>query len=758
MVAAGCVGLIAIGLAGLVLLERMVEGRFSGQLFALPSRIYSRPLRLAPGMEIERTALIERLRERGYQPAPGPQIGPGEYAAGRRTLEIGRRGFLAQPEERLLLRLADDGEILRISDRQGFQLREALIEPEMIAEIHGSRRERRKLISLDEAPQHLIDAVIQIEDRHFFEHSGLDFRRIGGALVANLRAGRIVQGGSTIAQQLVKNLFLSPDRTLARKSQEAIMALILESRHDKREILEAYLNAIYLGQSGSVAIHGVGAGARHYFGKEIWELSVAEAALLAGMIAAPARYSPFQNREASLARRNLVLGLLHEREILSEARYLSALAEELQLVAPRSSDSLAPYFVDHLRRTLPEPLDDEALQRRGLAIISTLDPVLQRLANRAITRGLQRIERDYAGFARPESPLQAALVAFDPESGEIVALVGGRDYAESQFNRATQARRQPGSVFKPVVALAALSRENEERPRFTLASWLEDAELVVESEDEDEAWRPVNFDGQFRGRVTVREAIERSLNVPMARLGLAVGPERVVATARRMGIESTLRPVPSLALGSFEVSLLEMSRAYGVLAAGGRSSQPRAYSEIRDAQGEVIDRTSPRTEEKFSKAETYLVTSALIGAVEEGTGRSLGRLGLKAQIAGKTGTTNGFRDAWFIGYTPRLVAGVWVGFDDGASLGLPASVIALPIFGDFMQAALHTAPPARFDPPLGVAVARVNRESGLRAGPGCSGEREVFLAGTAPDGLCVGPAWKTAMRGLRWLRRVLGEP
>jgi penicillin-binding protein 1B len=598
-----------------------------------------------------------------------------------------------------------------------------------------------------------------MEDRNFYRHQGLDLWRIGGATVANVRAGRIVQGGSTITQQLVKNLFLTPERTLWRKLREAAMALIIEVHREKREILEAYLNEIYLGQRGSVAIHGVAAGARHYFDKSVAELSLAESALLAGMIAAPGRFSPFSDLEAATSRRNLVLGVLHARDEISDGQYQLALTEPLYVVHGRDDPTPAPYFVDWVARQLPEGLDAERLEREGFAVHSTLDADLQRAANDAVQSGLARLEADFPSLvreeAREEAPLQAALIALDPRDGSVLALVGGREWGASQFNRATQARRQPGSVFKPVVALAALGARDGEAPGFTLASPLLDEPLSVETIEG--TWEPSNFDGEFRGRVSVRETLERSLNVPTARLGLAIGPERVAETGARLGIESPLRPVPSLALGSSEVTLLEMTRAYSVLASGGQLPRIRGWATVRAADGSVMALSEPNATPVFDAAETWLVTSALLGAVDHGTGAGLAGFDLPVPVAGKTGTTNGFRDAWFIGYTPELVTGVWVGFDDASGLGIPASAAALPIFGRFMESAVPVTSSGRFTRPPQVELVRVNHELGMRAGVGCSGESEEFLPGTAPEGVCSNAGWNQARRGFRWLRERLRD-
>lgn len=733
-------------------LWREVESRFRGDLFDVPARIYGRPFRLERGMDVAATGVVGRLERLGYRRTEAADVGRGEVRVESRRLvfvpHAGRR------EERddgaVVLRLDRDGRIrdLFLGDRRpvgGVELA-----PELIGELYGARHERRRLVTLDDVPPHLVSAILTIEDQRFEDHFGLDVHRILGALVANLRAGRIVQGGSTITQQLVKNLYLSPERTLARKLREALMAVLLELGHSKREILEAYLNEVYLGQHGTVSIHGFGEASRHYFGKGIADLDLGEAALLAGMIRAPGRYSPFASPDSARERRDQVLEILREEGLIGADDAERAAARPLELRAPASDDRTAPHFTAWLQTELAHEYGEDALHTAGLQVHSTLDPHLQHAANRAVARGLARLERAHPALRREEAPLQAALIALEPHRGDVLALVGGRDYASSQFNRATQAHRQPGSVFKPVVALAALSRR-EDGVAMTLAHHVEDEPLSVDTPEGQ--WSPANFDDEFRGRVTLREAVERSLNVPMARVGLEVGPERIVETARRLGIESRLAPVPSLALGSFEMTLLEITRAYAVLASGGELPGVRIYRMLRDAEGEVLAELDAVAERAFEPSEVYLVTSALEGAIDRGTGQRLRWLGVRGPVAGKTGTTNDFRDAWFVGYTPTLVVGVWVGFDDATGLGVPASVAALPIFADFIRLGVGSELEQPFVRPKGVEAVSIHRESGRRAGFGCRGQREVFLRGTAPHERCVADLWKAATSPLRFLFR-----
>ena len=597
-------------------------------------------------------------------------------------------------------------------------------EPLFICAVSVGPSEYRVPVRLDQVPDRLIQAALAVEDQRFYDHRGLDFRRIGGAALANLKSGAIRQGGSTITQQLAKNLFLSSRRTPLRKLREAAMAAVLEERYDKPTILEAYLNEIYLGQDGGDGIHGVGAAARHYFGKTVADLTLAEVALLAGMIRAPNRYHPVRNPATARERRDLVLGLMRAQGRIGERDARRAGRERLpsRIHARRAVE--APYFRDFVLASG----STRSLAPRGTALVTTLDANLQRAAARAVREGLNRLRRPDA---------QAALVALDPRSGELLAMIGGRDYGVSQFNRAADAMRQPGSAFKPVVALAALGREGRNDPAFTLASVIEDGPLQVRTSAG--LWVPANYDGEFRGPVTFRDALEQSLNVPFARIGLEVGPERIVRTARALGIASPLQAVPSLALGASEVSPLELTRAYGVLAAGGRLAPLRTLlpreREERGAVETIGDRVA-------DPAEVYLVTSALEGVIARGTGRGLASVGGWGGLAGKSGTSNDWRDAWFVAYTPSLVVGVWVGHDDNRSLGTSGAGAALPIVSRFLRDALDGERLEEFPVPDGIELGWAESSGGAWwNGWRCEGRREVFLEGTAPEARCRAFDW-----------------
>ena len=699
-----------------------------------PSLIYARPHRVAVGQNIGSSGLVERLTRLGYRETKADPK-PGEFQRKPERLVLYRRAFqtaaASGPERRVELLLNKKGRIEEILNSNGG----LLLEPDVIGELHTEKREFRDAVPLDEIPRTLVKAVLTLEDRRFYDHGGLDLHRVLGAMLANLRKGKLSQGGSTITQQVVKNVYLDARKTLGRKIHEAWLALRVEAGQDKDKILETYLNTIYLGQRGAVSIRGVEAASRHYFGRTVRELTTAQCALIAGLIPGPGNYSPYIDEARAKERRTLVLRVLRDEGVITPDEHDAASAEPLGALSKPPRPATAPYFTAWVERQISEALPDLDLRGSGYSVVTELDASLQILAEDAVQRGIANLEKGYPKLRREKSPLQAALIALDPATGDVLAHVGGREYGATQFDRAIQSVRQPGSVFKPIVALAALSHDDEGNlPRYTLASPLEDAPLVVKTVAG--LWKPTNYDGEFRGVMTLRRSLERSLNVPLVRLAMDVGLERVVETGRKLGIQSKLEPVPSIALGSYELSLLEVARVYAVFASGGVRSEPRFYTRVLDGEGQLLDSRRVTSERVFDAAEIALVTSALQGTVERGTAAGVRSAGFRGPLAAKTGTTNDYRDAWFVGYTPDVVVAVWVGFDDQSAVGLPGSVAALPIFADFIKSALGPEGGRGFPMPDGLEYIPVQAETGLRASWGCVGDPELFLYGTAPVETC----------------------
>lgn len=722
-------------------LDRIVVERFEGRTFQVPSQVLSQPVVLYQGLDWQQTDLRGTLARLGYRRVRGRTPAPGQYDwEGDRVrlhLRPSKRPGAGEQSTKVELRLVGPI-IVRVTTPGGRRLGAVPLAPEPVGFYYGPDREQRELVQLEDLPPALVDAILAVEDQRFPTHSGIDPRRIAGALIANLQAGSVRQGGSTLTQQLVKNFFLTPERTYTRKLQEAVMALLVEWRFEKGEILEAYLNEIYLGQRGPTAVHGVGQAARLYFGKAASDLEPAESALLAAIIQSPNAISPNRRPERAIERRNLVLDLMHDQGRIDRKTWEHAKSEPLLLaeVTPDARD--ARYFMAALERQLPDHYDRKQLASEGMQIHATVDLRLQLAAAKALREGLDAIEKRHPE-KQSEDPLariQGCVVALRPQTGEVLALVGGRDYGVSQFDRCTQARRPAGSVFKPFVYIAALERARE-GDGITLADFLSDEPLQVKTPSG--VWAPNNYDHQFHGRVAVREALERSLNVATARLAQDIGVERVVDVARRLGIESDLPEVPSLALGTADVSPLEMARAYATLASGGIRPVVRTFDEVVDARGEQLERRKTSFRRVLDEGTSYLATSLLEGVIERGTGRSLSSHGLTGALAGKTGTTDDERDAWFIGFTPELVVAVWVGFDEPRSIGLSGASAALPIWAQFVREATGGNIRGAFFPPQGVVRMEIDPESGARALRACPRRRaEYFLSGTEPETTCPG--------------------
>ncbi len=718
-------------------LDRVVRQRLEGRRFDVPSKVLSAPTILYAGLDWQRMDLLGLLKRQGYRSAPpGKELELGYYRSSAGALRIHLRAFehpsRAEPARDVLLKLSGPlvEEIREVSS--GREMAAVLIEPEPIGAYYGPDREQRELVQLSDVPRHLIDAVLAVEDKRFEQHHGLDPLRIVGAFLANLKAGDVREGGSTLTQQLVKNFFLTSERTYRRKIQEALMAVIVELRYGKEEILEAYLNEIYLGQRGSTSVHGVGEASRSYFGKPARELSVAESALLAALIQGPNAISPVKHPERALARRNLVLQLMYNQGRISREIYELAKNQPIEIVSPSGEYREVRYFLDAVHEALPEAYSSEALTTEGLKIYSTLDLRLQRIAAQTLATGLKELE---SKLPRRKASLQGCLLALRPQTGEVLALVGGRNYTDSQFNRCTQGRRQAGSSFKPFVYAAALEPDVSGQPVITLASFLDDTPLKISQPSGD--WEPVNFDHEFHGIVSVRSALERSLNVATARLAQQVGISRVREMARRLGVESPLPSVPSLALGVADVRPIEMARAYATLVNLGVRTQVHTFEDVVDREGRLLERPKVRSERVLDAGVAYLAVSLLGGVVDRGTGRQIRDRGFEGPIGGKTGTTNDERDAWFIGFTPEIVTVVWVGFDDPAPIGLPGGRVAVPIWADFMAQATGKNIRGGFVRPENIVEMDIDPLTGARAFEGCDQMRpEIFLVGTAPDEIC----------------------
>ena len=701
-----------------------------------PLRLYSGPFLLKPDLSLVHSHLLERLQRLDYRRVTVPVQSPGDYQLTDESLTV----YLhAQPEGHvgatMVTLTLDQGRVTDVlSPLDGTPLFPIFLEPELLSGLRGESRQMREWIPLAQIPPGIIETVLTIEDRRFFSHFGIDPVAVGRALWTNFTKGGVVQGGSTITQQLAKNLFYSPQRTLGRKFKEALAALVLEVKYTKQDILESYLNEIYLGQAGFVSIYGVREAAHRYFGKTLQELTVEEVAMIAGLIKGPNSYAPTKHPELAKQRRDVVLKRLRETGLLTEEAWKRAVNEPVRVTPSEDVLTDAPYFVDTVLRQVEEagvvPLPE------GLRIDSTLDSMIQQAATESLEKGLAKLEAAHPQLISSLESVQGAVVVLDPKTGSVLALVGGRDYRRSQFNRAVQARRQPGSLFKPFVYLAALEAAREgQAGSLTAASLLEDEPVTFESENGP--WSPQNYDKQFHGPVTLRNALEQSLNVPAVRVAKAVGTKPIVQLLHSLGVNSAIGDdLSSVALGSSSVSLMEIAAAYGAVANGGIAVKPTAVRSTKDRLGDVVWNGTPDRLQATSPQGAYVLTSLLEGVIQRGTASKAKVMGFHGSVAGKTGTTDGYRDAWFVGYTADIVIGVWVGFDDERPLRLTGAQAALPIWMDLARRVIPPNVPA-FVMPSGVVTRDIDPKTGQLATFQCP-ERvsEVFIEGTEPSVYC----------------------
>lgn len=687
-------------------LHYRVTTEFEGKRWALPARVYARPLELYQGMRLRPDNLELELRTLGYRQESGGRQ-PGTYQRNGDRFVLTTRTFLF-PDGQEPSRTVEIG----FSGRQIASLRSdgpidlVRLDPALIGSIYPAHHEDRILVKLEEVPPLLIEALLALEDRDFFQHRGISFTGVARALVANVRAGRVVQGGSTITQQLVKNFFLSSERTLARKLNEAVMALMLEARYSKQEILEAYLNEVYLGQDGRRAIHGFGLAAEYYFGRPLQELQPHQLALLAGLVRGPSYYDPRRHPQRARQRRDHVLNVLVAQGILDSATAQAARQHGLDVIPRgRGGDNRYPAFMELVKRHLRRDYRPQDLTSEGLRIFTTLAPSVQLRAEEALTRRLQQWR---------DPKLEGAVVVLNVDDGSVLALIGGRDPRFAGFNRALAASRQVGSLIKPAVYLAALERPSQ----YGLGTLLADQPLSLRSTN-GEVWSPRNYDGELRGQVPLWEALAKSYNLPTVRLGLDVGMRAVLDTMVRLGLEAPRPAYPSLLLGAANYTPLQVAQMYHTLASGGFRSDIRAVKAVMTADGRVLSRYPLVVERAFDPAPVYLVNYALQAAMWNGTGRSSANwLGPRPAVAGKTGTTDDTRDSWFAGFSDDMLAVVWLGRDDNGRTGLTGASGALAVWSELYAATDWW--PLALTPPEGVEPLWIERSTGLLAAEHCN--------------------------------------
>ncbi|MGA8809842.1 MAG: PBP1A family penicillin-binding protein [Thermoanaerobaculia bacterium] len=704
----------------------------------LPSRIYSDATPLVPGMTIPRALLEPKLNHVGYHEVAARVTNPGEYRYAGNSLEIYLQNFEYPDIEFRALPVAIeiDGGTIRAIKRldDGVALRGIRIEPELITSIYNNEMEDRVPVSLATVPKFVSEAIIATEDKNFYHHEGISIRGTMGALVTDIRNKNMTHGGSTLTQQLIKNFYLSPERALTRKLHEALEAVLLEARYSKQQILEAYLNEIYLGQNGAVQISGVEQASQVYFGKHVTYLTLPEAATLAGIIRSPNVLSPLTHPDRAKGRRDTVLQLMKEQGYISDTEYEQAVASPMTTSRfPKTSRS-APFFVDLVLKQLKETYPETQLRTEGLRVFTTLDTIMQRSAEQSLDSGIEALNKRYSYLRKSPTPLEGVILTIQPGTGYVKALVGGRSYSKTQFNRAIQARRQPGSLFKPFVYATAMDPARGQQA-FTATTVLDDSPISIRTGNS--VWTPQNYDLRYHGQVTVREALAHSYNIPAVRAAMNVGVRNVIKTAATIGIESHLEPYPSVSLGSFEVTPLEIAYAYSAFANLGVKAEPISILAVSTAEGKLLESREVKMKRVAPASVCYVMNDVLKGVFEFGTASKARLQGFERPFAGKTGTTSSYRDAWFIGYSPRILSLVWLGFDDGHSIRLAGGDACVPIWTNNMNRVSGLIPDVDWKRPEDVIDRQIDPQSGMLATPYCPQTKdEIFVAGTEPTSVC----------------------
>ncbi|HEV8433131.1 MAG TPA: PBP1A family penicillin-binding protein [Thermoanaerobaculia bacterium] len=710
----------------------------SSRRFDLPSRVYSDATPIIPGMSLPRTLLEPKLNNVGYHEVKTRVANPSEYRYVDGNLELYLQNFdYPDMEFRALPVVVEfEGNVVHAVRRldDNVPLRGVRIEPELITSIYDNEMEDRQPVSLSAVPKVVSNAIISTEDKNFYHHEGISIRGTVAALITDIRNKNLTHGGSTLTQQLVKNLNRDFERSWRRKIVEAVMAILLEARYSKDEILEAYLNEIYLGQNGSVQILGVEQASQVYFGKHVTYLTLPEAATLAGIIRSPNVLSPLKYPERAKPRRDTVLDLMRDQAMITPDEYASAIASPLAVSRfPKTSRS-APFFVDLVMKQLRETYPETQLKTEGLRIFTTLDTMMQRSAETALDSGIADLNKKYSYLRKSQTPLEGVILTIQPGTGYVKALVGGRNYSKTQFNRAIQAKRQPGSLFKPFVYATAMDPARGQQA-FTPATVLDDSPISVRVGNN--VWEPQNYDLRYHGRVTVRTALAYSYNIPAVRAAIDAGVTNVMKTASTIGIESRLEPYPSMALGAFEVTPLEIAYAYSAFANLGVKAEPISILAVSTRDGKLLESREVKMKRVAPASVSYVMNDILKDDFVYGTAAKARNLGFTRAFAGKTGTTSSYHDAWFIGYSPRILSLVWVGFDDNHSIRLAGGEACVPIWTQHMNRIAGLVPDVDWKRPEDVVDRQIDPQSGMLATPFCPQTRdEIFVSGTEPTSVC----------------------
>lgn len=713
-------------LAGvLVYLDAVVQEKFSGKRWTVPAKVYARPLELFAGQKLTKQDFLAELNALGYRNESSANSS-GVVSVNGNTVELHTRGFQfyegAEPAQALRVSFSGNS-VSSLARTNGSPLPVARLEPLLVGGLYPAHQEDRILIRLDQVPDLLPQALIAVEDRDFYNHHGVSLRSIARAVWVNASAGSVRQGGSTLTQQLVKNFFLTNERTITRKVTEALMSVLIELHYDKQEILEAYLNEVFLGQDGQRAVHGFGLASQYFFSQPLAELKLHQVALLVGMVKGPSYYNPRRQPERALERRNLVIDLLVEQGMVDVAQAELAKQRPLGITKHGSlANTTYPGFVDLVKRQLREDYRDEDLTEEGLRIFTSFDPILQRKAEEALAQTYKQL----AG-RKGIDQVESAMVVSNPESGEVLALLGSRLPRYAGFNRALDAVRPIGSLVKPAVYLTAL----EQPKQYTLTHYIKDSFFSVKSQN-GKVWTPQNYDRKEHGTVFLYQGLAQSYNLSTAKLGMEIGVPRVLQTVRKLGVEREWQAYPSMLLGAGSLTPIEVADMYQTIANGGFNTPLRAIRSVLTAHGEPLGRYPYTVEQRFDAGAIYLTQEAMRRVMTEGTGRSVyGRVPSSVVLAGKTGTTNDSRDSWFAGFGQDLQAVVWMGRDDNGQTPLTGATGALQVWANFMQ---HAAPRSlNMTPPSNVVIAWVDAYSGLGSAKGCPGAVQMpYIRGSEP--------------------------
>ncbi|WP_070882815.1 penicillin-binding protein 1B [Phytopseudomonas seleniipraecipitans] len=723
---------VKLGLVGLVLfagfavyLDAIVQEKFSGKRWTVPAKVYARPLELFVGQKLAKDDLLKEMDALGYR-RENKVDGPGGVAVSGNNISLHSRGFQfyesTEQAQQVNVRFSG-GYVASLTQADGKDLAVARLEPMLIGGLYPAHQEDRVLIKLDQVPAYLVETLVAVEDREFFNHHGVSPKSIARAVWVNATAGQLRQGGSTLTQQLVKNFYLTNERSLTRKVTEAMMAVLLELHYDKREILQAYLNEVFLGQDGQRAVHGFGLASQYFFSQPLSELKLDQVALLVGMVKGPTYYNPRRNPERALARRNLILDLLAEQGVVSPEEVATAKARPLGVTQRGSmANGSFPAFLDLVKRQLRQDYRDEDLTEEGLRIFTSFDPILQLKAEDALAETFKK----QAG-RKGSDQVEAGMVVTNPETGEIQALIGSRQPRFAGFNRALDAVRPIGSLVKPAIYLTALERPSQ----YTLTSRVQDEPFSVKGQD-GQVWKPQNYDRKAHGSIYLYQGLANSYNLSTAKLGLELGVPNVLKTLERLGVSRQWPAYPSMLLGAGSLTPMEVTGMYQTLASGGFNTPLRGIRSVLTAEGEPLKRYPYQIQQRFDAGAIYLLQNAMQRTMREGTGRAVySQLPSSLTLAGKTGTSNDSRDSWFAGFSQDLLAVVWMGRDDNGPTPFTGATGALQAWTGFMR----RADPLPLDMPMpdNVVLAWVDAATGQGSAENCPGAVQMpYIRGSEP--------------------------